>query len=158
MSSHPYDAQAPGPTGRGTGAPGRLLPARLAAVAAVLALVGILSAFFVVGGLLGLVLGALTLVFVVTGVAALLLGFRGLGGTARGAIGGRRMALAAIVGGAAALLLALLLVLLVALPVGAFFTRYSDELSDLDQCLQGAGADQSRIIACQDDFARKVEP
>ncbi len=157
MSSRPYDAETPGPTGRRTGAPGRLLPGRLAAVAAVLAVVGILSAFVVLGGLLGLVLGTLTLVFVVTGVAALLLGFRGLGG-AGGVIGGRRMAVAAIVGGAFALLLALLLVLLVALPVGAFFTRYSDELSDLDQCLKGAGGDQTKILACQDDFARKVKP
>lgn len=157
MTSGPYDADTPRAGARGRGAPGRLLPNRLAAVAAGLAVVGILSAFVVVGGLLGLVLGALTVVFVAVGVIALVLGFRGLGATG-GGVGGRGMALAAIVGGAFALLLALLLVLLVALPVGAFFTRYSDELSDLDRCLKGAADDQTKILACQDDFARKIKP
>ena len=156
MSSEPYRSANPG-AGRGA-APGRRLPTRLAAVPVVLGVLGILSAFFVVGGLLGLVLGMLTALFVAVGVLGLVLGFSALGGSDRGVLAGRRMAIGAIVAGAAALALALLLTLLVALPVGAFFTRYGDELSDLDRCVKEAEGDQTRVLACQDDFARRVQP
>ena len=156
MSSEPYRSAGPG---AGRSAAGRSrLPTRLAAVPVVLGVVGILSAFFVVGGLLGLVLGMLTALFVAAGVLGLVLGFSALGGSDRGVVAGRRMAIGAILAGAAALVLALLLTLLVALPVGAFFTRYGVELSDLDRCVRDAKDDRTRVLACQDDFARKVQP
>ncbi len=147
----------PGSDGPAARAP-RRLPVGVAAAPLVLGILATLTAFFVVGGLLGLVLGALTAFLVLGGLAGLILGFSALGRTTRGGAGGRGLAVGTIVAGAVALVLALLLGLLVAVPVGAFFTRYRGELADLDDCVQAAGDDQTKIRACQDDFARKVSP
>src|SRR5687767_4503157 len=99
MSATPYGANAPG----------RTLPTGMAVASLILGILGIFTAFFLLGGLLGLI--------------AVILGIVALGKIKRGEAGGRGMAIGGIVTGALAMLLAL--VILVA--VGSFFAENSEE-------------------------------
>jgi len=143
MSSSPYGSDYPanGPGGNvpGGGAPGRSLPVGLAVASLVLGILGIITSFILVGGLLGLL--------------AVILGFIALGKAKRGEAGGRGLAIGGIVAGALALLLALVLLV----TVGAFFARNSDEFSNLTDCLQAADDEQAEV-ACQEEFERKIGP
>ena len=141
MSSTPYGSD---PTGSyvppGGGAPARPLPTGMAVASLVLGVLGILTAFFLIGGLLGLI--------------ALILGLVALGKIKRGEAGGRGMAIAGIVTGAIALLLSIIVVV----SVGAFFAENKDKFSNLAECVEAAGDDQAAVQACEDDFARSINP
>ena len=140
MSSAPHGSEYPGSNVPGGGSYGRELPKGLAIASLLLGIAGIVTAFLLFGGLLGLV--------------ALILGFVALGKAKRGEAGGRGLAIGGIVTGAIALLLAILL----AVVVGSFFARNSEEFSNLSECVEAANNDQTKIQACQDDFARNVNP
>lgn len=141
MSSTPYGSD---PTGSyvppGGNAPTGPLPSGMAVASLILGVLGILSAFFLIGGLLGLI--------------ALILGLVALGKIKRGLAGGRGMAIAGIVTGVIALLLSIVVVV----SVGAFFAENKDEFSNLAECVEAAGDDQAAVQACQEDFARSINP
>ncbi len=130
MSATPY----------GTNVPERTLPKGMAVASLVLGILGVLTAFFLLGGLLGLV--------------AVILGFVALGKIKKGEADGRGLAIGGIVTGAIALVLTLILVA----TVGAFFASNSDNISTLNDCVQDAGNNQTAVQACQDQFERSVNP
>ncbi len=144
MSSTPYGSDVPGsnvPPGYPAGsAPGRSLPQGLAVASLVLGIIGVLTSWILIGGLLGLV--------------ALILGFVALGKAKRGEAGGRGMAIGGIVTGAIALLITIGIVALGA----SFLAENSEEFSNLTECVEAANNDQTKIRACQDDFRRQVNP
>ncbi len=120
--------------------PSRALPKGMAVASLVLGILGILTSFFLLGGLLGLV--------------ALILGFVALGKIKKGEADGRGMAIGGIITGAIALLLTVLIVA----TVGAFFADKKDELSNLSDCLNNAQGNAQAERACQDEFSRQINP
>jgi len=130
MSATPY----------GTDVPGRSLPTGMAVASLVLGIIGLLTAFFLLGGLLGLV--------------AMILGIIALGKIKRGEADGKGLAIGGIVTGVLAMLGALLIVI----TVGAFFASNSNEISDLADCIDKANNNQTEVQACQDEFERQVNP
>jgi hypothetical protein len=129
MSATPYGANVPG----------RTLPTGMAVASLVLGILGIFTAFFLLGGLLGLI--------------AVILGIVALGKIKRGEAGGRGMAIGGIVTGVLAMLLALIIVV----AVGSFFAENSEEFSNLADCLDQATTAQAEE-ACRDEFERNVNP
>ncbi len=130
MSATPY----------GTDVPGRSLPTGMAVASLILGILGILTAFFLLGGLLGLV--------------AVILGVLALGKIKRGEADGRGMAIGGIVTGAIALVLTIGFLAI----VGSFFAANSDEIGSLTQCIEDAGNSQTATQACRDQFNRQVNP
>ena len=124
----------------GSNEPVRTLPKGLAIASLILGILGVLTAFFLLGGLLGLV--------------AVILGFVALGKIKRGEADGRGMAIGGIVTGGIALLLTIGFLAI----VGSFFASNSDEISSLTQCIEAAGNDQAATQACRDQFTRQVNP
>ena len=130
MSATPY----------GSDVPVQSPPTGMSVAALVLGIIGILTAIFLLGGLLGLV--------------AVILGVLALGKIRRGEAGGRGMAIGGIVTGALAMLFTLLLLV----TVGSFLAENKDEISNLSECLEQANNNQTEIEACQDEFARQINP
>ncbi len=124
----------------GSNEPVRPLPKGMAVASLVLGILGVLTAFFLLGGLLGLV--------------AVILGVVALGKIKRGQADGRGLAIGGIVTGALALLLAIVL----AATVGAFFARNAEEFSNFNDCVQAAGNDRAAREACEEDFSRQITP
>lgn len=123
-----------------TNVPSRSLPKGLAVASLVLGILGILTAFFLLGGLLGLV--------------AVILGFVALGKIKKGEADGKGLAIGGIVTGAVALLLTILLLV----TVGAFFADKKDELGNLSDCLNNAKGNAQAERACQSEFNRQINP
>ena len=120
--------------------PSRSLPKGLAVASLVLGIVGIFTAFILLGGLLGLV--------------AVILGFVALGKVKKVEADGKGLAIGGIVTGAVALLLTVLIVA----TVGAFFADKKDELSNLSDCLNNAQGNAQAERACQEEFSRQLNP
>ena len=124
----------------GTNVPSRSLPKGLAVASLVLGIIGLLTAFFLLGGLLGLV--------------AVILGVLALGKIKRGEADGRGLALGGIITGALAMLLTILLLV----TVGSFLSENSDEISELNDCVKAAGNNQNAVQVCRDRFESQVNP
>lgn len=129
MSAMPYGSQ-----------PVRPLPKGLAVASLVLGILGVLTSWFLLGGLLGLV--------------AVILGGVTLGKVKRGEADGKGLAIGGIVTGAVAMVLALIVVVAGAV----FFAKNADDFSNLAECLQAAGDDQVEVNACTEEFSRQLGP
>jgi len=100
----------------------------------VLGVLAVLTGFFVIGGLLG--------------VVAIILGFLGRGRAKRGEATNGGMALAGIILGVIGVLLTALVI-----AIGASFFN---EIGSYKDCMDGAGQDQAAIDQCGRDFQDKV--
>lgn len=137
----PGYGQQPGSYGQppyGTAPSGHTGPKKngLGVAALVLGILSLLSWFFLIGGLFGLV--------------AIILGVLGRGRVKRGEADNGGIALAGILTGA----LGLLLTILVIAGVAALFG--SGEFSNLTECLREAGGDQAAIDECSRQFEDSV--
>ena len=136
-----YGQQQPGsygqpPYGTAPGAHGAPKKNGLGIAALVLGVLSLISWFFLIGGLFGLV--------------AIILGVIGRGRAKRGEADNGGVALAGIITGA----LGLLLTVLVIAGVAALFG--SGEFSNLTDCLSEAGGDQAAIDECSREFEDSV--
>jgi hypothetical protein len=113
------------------------LGAGMAITALVLGILGILTFFVLIGGVLGLV--------------ALILGVVASRRAKRGLARGRGMAITGAVLGLLALLGSIAIV-----AIGAWFLN-SNDVKDLRDCLQNAGSDQSAQRQCRDQFQQDVQ-
>lgn len=130
-----YPAQGPGQYGYGGAPVGRPLNG-MGIAALVLGILALLTGFFLIGGLLGLI--------------AIILGFIGRGRAKRGEATNGGMALAGIITG----LLGLLITIgIIAAGVSVFNSKAG---KDLQSCLKSAGSDQSAVQSCQDKFSKQV--
>jgi hypothetical protein len=101
--------------------------------ALVLGIVGVVTFFFFIGGLLGIV--------------AVILGIVAIGRARKGLAGGKSMAIAGtILGGAAIVITALY-----AIALGSFFARFGTQFSNYTDCLRHATTTQERLD-CRDQF------
>ena len=130
MSATPY----------GTNVPDRALPKGMAVASLVLGILGLLTSFFLIGGLLGLV--------------AVILGVVALGKIKRGEADGRGMAIGGIVTGAIALLLTILLLV----TVGSFLSENKDEITQFNDCVKAANNNQTAVQACENEFRGRINP
>ena len=103
--------------------------------ALVVGIIALITSFFLIGGLLGII--------------AVILGIIGLVRARRGEATNRGMAIAGIVTGALAILIAIV--------VGVFLADNADEIEDLGDCLEDATTDQERED-CANRFEDEVEP
>ncbi len=124
----------------GTTAPTGSRPKGLAVASLVLGILGLLTFFFLLGGLLGLI--------------AVILGIVALGKIKRGEADGRGMAIAGIITGA----ISLVLTVLILVTVGSFLAENSDDFSNLSDCINAADNNQTEIQACQEEFSRNINP
>lgn len=122
MSATPY----------GTNVPGRTLPKGLAIASLVLGILGLVTSFFLFGGVLGLI--------------AVILGIVALSKIKKGEADGKGMAIGGLVTGAIAILIALV----IAIAVGSFLG--SEEFSNLTECVSAADNDQAEIQKCENEF------
>ncbi len=130
-----YPAQGPGQYGYG-GAPMGRPRNGLGIAALVLGILALLTGFFLLGGLLGII--------------AIILGFIGRGRAKRGEATNGGMALAGIITG----LLGLLITIgIIAAGVSVFNSKAG---KDLQSCLKSAGSDQSAVQSCQDKFSKQI--
>ena len=130
-------ASEPRPYGAPAGAHGGSPKNGFGIAALVLGILGLLSWFFLIGGLFGLV--------------AVVLGFLGRGRAKRGEATNGGVALAGIITGA----LAVLLTILVGVGVASLFKRGG--VGDFADCVQQAGQDQAAIDACEQEFRERIE-
>ena len=124
----------------GTNVPSRSLPKGMAVASLVLGILGLLTSFFLLGGLLGLI--------------AVILGVLALGKIKRGEADGRGLAIGGIITGALAMLLTILLLV----TVGSFLSENSDEISELNDCVKAAGNNQPAVQVCRDRFNEQLNP
>lgn len=104
----------------------------MAIASLVLGILSILTGFFIIGGLFGII--------------AIVLGILGLRKAKRGEAGSGGLALAGIVTGTIGLLLAILLIAI----VGTLWSN--EEFSNLRECMEAAGDDAAAIEECQQQF------
>ncbi len=109
----------------------------LAITALVLGILGLITSFVLIGGVLGLI--------------ALILGFIASGRAKRGQARGRGMAITGIVLGVLSVIIAIVIVV-----VGASFLN-SDSGKNLRDCVSKAGDDQAQVQKCQDDFKNDLQ-
>ena len=121
----PGDYPQPGYPGYGPPRPS----SGLAVAALVVGIIGVLTSFVVLGGVLGIV--------------ALVLGIIGLGKARRGLASGRGMAITGIVLG--------VLAILIAAAALAFFISNADEIDNLGDCLEDAD-NEAEADLCADQF------
>ena len=119
----PYGQAPPGQARNGLGV-----------AALVLGILAVLTGFFLIGGLLG--------------VVAIILGFLGRGRAKRGEATNGGMALAGIILGVIGVLLTA-----VVIAIGASFLS---EFGSLTECLSSAGQDQAEIDQCRREFEQDV--
>ncbi len=103
--------------------------------ALVLGIIALVSSFFLVGGVIGLV--------------AIVLGIVGLVRVRRGQATNSGMAVAGIVTG--------LLAIVIAVVVGVFLAENADEIEDLGDCLEDADTERQRDD-CANRFEDEVDP
>ncbi|MEC3914186.1 DUF4190 domain-containing protein [Nocardia sp. CDC160] len=113
----------------------------MAITALVFGIVGLLTCWTVL----------LTVIGILCGLVALVLGVIAMVRARRGAAGGFGMALGGVITGA----LALIIGVIVGAVVWIFFKDTGG--TDLIDCLNKAGNDQSKIQQCQDEFNKRVE-
>ncbi|CAN3128932.1 DUF4190 domain-containing protein [Mycobacterium sp. smrl_JER01] len=141
--SYPGGYPPPPPGGYGYPAPAPSAPKNgLGTGALVLAIVGLLLCWTVVGGVL-------------LGIAAIVMGFLARGRVARGEADNGGVALAGIVLGAVAIVASLVLVAIYATLGVALFNDLGG--GDYIDCLQRAGSDQAAVQRCADEFSQRVE-
>lgn len=124
----------------GTNVPDRALPKGMAVASLVLGILGIVTSFFLLGGLLGLI--------------AVILGAVALRQIKRGQADGRGMAIGGVVTGVIAVVIVVILIAV----AGTFFTNNKEKFANLSDCVQKANGDQAKVQACQDEFARQINP
>jgi len=102
--------------------------------ALVLGIIGLLTALFLFGGVLG--------------VLAVVLGLIGINKAKRGEATNRGVAIGGVVTGA--------LAIIVALAVGALLFANRDEISDLSECVEDAGDDEAAQERCGEEFGEDL--
>lgn len=107
----------------------------LGVAALVLGIIALVTSFFLLGGLIGLV--------------AVILGIVGLVRVRRGQANNSGMAIAGIVTGALAILIAII--------IGVFLADNADEIEDLGDCLEDANTERERDD-CANRFEDEVDP